>query len=280
VNAENVSKRYTDSIRNTGNPTLKHVIDNQLTFGPSYSFTYDNTTEDFRTNSFYYMGKFSESAALTGLITGADTLATLKPKTIAGTAFDQYLKLENEIRFFHKLGPGSKIATRLLIDVGVPFGNSTILPYTQQFFIGGPNSLRGFQARTIGPGAFDYRTLEASHGIFFLPDESGDIKIEANAEYRSKLFSIVEGALFVDAGNIWLMHPQHNLPGAAFGKNFINQMAVDAGFGLRFNLSVLILRTDLGFPLVDPSQLPGQRNLFNQISFRHSVFNLAIGYPF
>jgi outer membrane protein insertion porin family len=279
VDAENVSQRYKDSIINTGNPTLKHVINNQLTFGPSYSFTYDNTSESFRTNSFYYMGKISESAALLGLATGADTLAG-KVRNIAGTTFDQYIKLENEIRFFHKVGPNSKIATRLLVDVGLPYGNSTILPYTQQFFIGGPNSLRGFQARTLGPGSYDYRTsFGFQHGSQFLADESGDIKIEANAEYRPKLFSIVEGALFVDAGNIWLLHYE-GLPGGTFGKNFLKQMAVDAGVGLRFNLSVLILRTDLGFPLVDPSQTSGQRNLFNQISFRNSVFNLAIGYPF
>jgi len=278
VNAANVTQRYRDSIVNSGNPTLKHVIDNQLTFGPSYSFVYDNTTEDFRTNSFYYMGKISTSANLYGIITGADTLSG-NVKKIFGTPFDQYLKLENEIRFFHKLSPTSKLATRLMVDVGLPYGNSTILPYTQQFFIGGPNSLRGFQARTLGPGAYDYRPLAANKSQF-LPDESGDIKIEANVEYRPKLFSVVEGALFADAGNIWLMRPHNDLPGAAFGKNFINQMALDAGFGLRFNFSVLVLRTDLGFPLIDPSLPPGQRNEFNKISFRNSVFNLAIGYPF
>jgi len=279
VNASNVTPLYLDSIRRTGNPALKHVINNQLTFGPSYSFTYDNTSDPNRINSFYYMGKVSTSANLVGLITGADTLKG-KVEKIAGVPFNQFVKLENEIRFFHKLGPNSKFATRLLVDVGIPYGNSTILPYTQQFFIGGPNSLRGFQARTLGPGSYDYRTAVGYGGTQFLPDESGDIKIEANAEYRTKLFSIVEGALFTDAGNIWLMHPEHGLPGAAFGKNFLNQMAVDAGFGLRFNLSVLILRTDLGFPLINPSLPAGQRNVANQLSFNNSVFNLAIGYPF
>jgi outer membrane protein assembly factor BamA len=278
VSPENVSQRYKDSIENTGNPTLKHVIDKQLTFGPSYAYVYDNTTETFRTNSFYYMGKVSESANIYGLLTGADTLSG-KVGKILGVPFNQYVKLENEIRYFHKVGPNSKIAARLMVDVGLPYGNSTILPYTQQFFIGGPNSLRGFQARTLGPGTYDYRIL-AENKTQFLPDESGDIKIEANVEYRPKLFSIVEGALFADAGNIWLMRPHNDLPGAAFGKNFISQMALDAGFGLRFNLSVLILRTDLGFPLIDPSRPEGQRNLFNQISFNNSVFNLAIGYPF
>jgi outer membrane protein insertion porin family len=278
VGPENVSQRYKDSIANTGNPTLKHVIDKQLTFGPSYAYVYDNTIDPFRTNSLYYMSKLSTSANIYGLLTGADTLSG-KVGKIFSVPFNQYLKLENEIRFFHRVTPGSKIATRLIVDVGLPYGNSTILPYTQQFFIGGPNSLRGFQARTLGPGSYDYRVL-AQNKTQFLPDESGDIKIEANVEYRPKLFSIVEGALFADAGNIWLMRPHNDLPGAAFGKNFISQMALDAGFGLRFNLSVLILRADLGFPLIDPSLPAGQRNLFNQISFKTSVFNLAIGYPF
>ncbi|WP_461451148.1 translocation and assembly module lipoprotein TamL [Mucilaginibacter sp.] len=279
VDAGNVTPLYLDSIRKTGNPALKHVINNQLTFGPSYSFTYDNTSDTYRTNNFYYMGKLSSSAVLLGLIEGADTLKG-NVRKIGGTPYDQYFKLENEIRFFHKLGPNSKLATRLLVDVGLPYGNSTILPYTQQFFIGGPNSLRGFQARTLGPGSYDYRNASGYNGTEFLPDESGDIKLEGNVEYRSKLFSIVEGALFVDAGNIWLLHPETGLPGAAFGKNFLSQMAVDGGFGLRFNLSVLILRTDLGFAFINPSLPSGQRDVIKNLSFGNSVFNLAIGYPF
>ena len=106
-------------------------------------------------------------------------------------------------------------------------------------------------------------------------------------EYRPKLFSIVEGALFLDAGNIWLLHSNPNLPGAAFGKNFISQIAADAGFGLRFNLSVLVLRTDLGFPIIEPNLPAGQRIVIDKIDFGSSkwrgqnlVFNLAIGYPF
>jgi outer membrane protein insertion porin family len=285
VDAANVTKLYLDSIRATRNPTLTHVINNQFTFGPSYSFTYDNSTDDYRVNSMYYMGRVSLSANLYGLITGADTLAG-KVGQLFGTPFDQYIKLENEIRYFHKLGPNSKLATRFMVDVGIPYGNSTILPYSQQFFIGGPNSLRGFQARSIGPGSY-FPPSSVTNASQFLPDESGDIKIEGNVEYRAKLFSIVEGALFVDAGNIWLMHPQYGLPGAAFGKNFLTQIAADAGFGLRFNLSVLILRTDFGFPILEPYQPPNQRAIIDGIDFRDAqwhgsdvVFNLAIGYPF
>ena len=285
VNPEHVSQLYIDSINKTKNPTLAHVINKQFTFGPSYSYTWTNTTEDYRTNTFYYNGKVSESASLLGLLSGADTTSG-KPKKLFGAYFNQYIKIENEFRFFHKLSPTSKLATRLMVDVGVPFGNSTILPYSQQFFIGGANSLRGFQARSLGPGSY-YPSAAQTQGTNFLPDESGDIKIEGNLEYRPKLFSIVEGAVFVDAGNIWLMRSNPNLPGAAFGKNFLSQIAADAGVGLRFNLTVLILRTDLGFPLIEPYLPAGQRNVINKIDFGSSrwrgdnlVFNLAIGYPF
>ncbi|MFD0795409.1 BamA/TamA family outer membrane protein [Mucilaginibacter litoreus] len=283
VNSAQVSQLYLDSIHDTQNPTLKHVINNQLTFGPNYSFVYDNTTDGYRTNTFYYMGRASESAGILGLITRADTLAG-KARSVFGSNFNQYIKLENEIRFFHRLGQGSKLATRLLVGVGLPYGNSTILPYSQQFFIGGPNSLRGFQARSIGPGAY-YPPARVTGGSQFLPDESGDIKIEANIEYRPHLFSIVEGALFADAGNIWNLKPQYLLPGAAFGKNFLKQMDVDVGFGLRFNLSLLILRTDFGFPVWEASS--AAHGIIDGVDFREAryrgsnvVFNLAIGYPF
>ncbi|MDB4926256.1 BamA/TamA family outer membrane protein [Mucilaginibacter sp.] len=283
VDAANISQLYQDSIRKTRNPTLTHVINNQFTFGSSYSYTYDNTTEDFRINSIYYMSKLSLSGNVYGILTGADTLKG-KVSKLFGTPFDQYIKLENEFRFFHKLGPGSKVAARFMVDVGLPYGNSTILPYTQQFFIGGPNSLRGFQARSIGPGSY-YPPGSVTSGSQFLPDESGDIKIEGNIEYRPKLFSIVEGALFVDAGNIWLMRPHYGLPGAAFGKNFLSQIAADVGFGLRFNLSVLILRTDMGFPVLKPKT--NNTGIIDGVNYTGSgwhgsnaVFNLAIGYPF
>ncbi len=284
VDPENVTQVYLDSIQKTRNPALAHVINRQFTFGPSYSYTWTNTTEDFRTNTFYYKGRVSLSGNLYGIATGADT--PRRVSKIFGTPFDQFVKIENEIRFFHKLGPNSKIATRFMVDVGIPYGNSTVIPYSQQYFIGGANSLRGFQANSIGPGAYNLPT-NLAQGTSFLPDESGDIKIEANLEYRPHLFSIVEGALFVDAGNIWLMHSNPYQPGAAFGKNFLSQIAADAGFGLRFNLTVLVLRTDIGFPIVEPNLPAGQRIVIDKIDFGSSqwrgqnlVFNLAIGYPF
>ena len=271
VDPNNVTKIYTDSIHNSRNPELAHVINRQFTFGPSYSFTYTNTMETGKTNTFYYNGKVSLSGNLVGLIMGADT--PRKVIKILGTPFDQYVKIENEIRFYHKTGPHSSIATRFMADVGLPYGNSTVLPYSQQFFIGGANSLRGFQAHSIGPGSY-ILPLELAQGTNFLPDESGDIKIEANAEYRPKLFGFVEGALFVDAGNVWVLNSNPFLPGGTFGKSFLSQIAADAGFGLRFNFTILLLRTDYGIPIRQPN------TLIPLHGFHGGVFNLAIGYPF
>jgi outer membrane protein insertion porin family len=274
VDAASVTQQYLDSIQHTRNPTLAHVIDNQFVIGPSYAYTYTNTMESYKTNTFYYNGKVTLSGNIYGLLTGADTLNG-KVSKLFGVPFNQFVKIENEFRYYHKTGPNSSIASRIIVGVGLPYGNSTILPYSQQFFIGGTNSLRGFRARSIGPGTYAPGS-DITNGTGFLPDESGDIKIEGNIEYRPKLFSIVYGALFVDAGNIWDLKPHAGLPGATFGKSFLNQMAVDWGLGLRFDLTVLVLRTDLGFPVRAPFP-PGQPYKFNT---KNPVFNLAIGYPF
>jgi len=279
VNAANVSAEYDSIVHVTPNPTLKHVIDNQLTFGPSYSYTFTNTTDNYRTNTWYFNGKVSESALLAGLLTGADTLAG-KARAIRGTNFNQYIKLESEFRYYHKTSKLSSIAGRFYAGAGLPFGNSTIMPYSQQFFIGGTNSLRGFRARSIGPGSYQpqQQNVSGSTSNGFFPDQSGDIKLEANLEYRPHLFSIVNGALFMDAGNIWNLNSQNGLPGSAFGKNFLTQLAGDVGFGLRFDVTVLVLRTDFAFPVLTPyTTNGGQRFKFDS---KNGVFNLAIGYPF
>jgi outer membrane protein insertion porin family len=285
VDPENITQQYQDSIKHTGNPSLAHVIDRQFTFGPSYSYTYTNTGDSYRVNTIYYNSKLSLSGNINGIISGADTLNG-KVSKVLGVPFDQFIKLENEFRFYHKTGPNSTIATRIIASFGIPYGNSTILPYSQQFFIAGTNSLRGFPARSVGPGTYYFPdSLKSRSG--FLPDESGDIKLEGNIEYRAKLFSIVNGAIFMDAGNIWDVNSHDGLPGAAFSKQFLSQLAADAGVGLRFDLTVLVLRTDLGFPIREPWLPEGQRWVINKIDFNSSawrsqnlVFNLAIGYPF
>ncbi|CAI8724352.1 BamA/TamA family outer membrane protein [Chryseobacterium sp. IT-36CA2] len=263
------------------NPAMKRIVDRQLIFGPTYSFTYTNTMLP-RTNTVYYKGTLDLAGNITGLATGADVKKD-KEKKIFGIPFSQYVKIENDFRFYHKFTEKSSLATRFIGGIAYPYGNSEFIPFSKQFFSGGSNSIRAFRARTLGPGSFDPRTLEP--GTYF--DQSGDIKLELNAEYRANLYKFLNAAVFVDAGNIWLLHDDKDRPGAKFSKDFLNEIAVGAGVGLRLDFSILILRLDLAMPLRVPYYQKGDRWAFDKINFGDSswrkdnlVLNIAIGYPF
>jgi len=280
VSPNNVTALYRE--QTLLNPTLAKVIEQQLIFGPTYSYTYTNTMETAKKHTIYYKAMFDTSGNLTGLLTNSNVKKGDTTK-VFGVAFSQFIKIENDFRHYMKLGPESQLASRIIVGAGYGYGNSTELPFIKQFFIGGTNSLRAFRARSIGPGAYFSETESNS----FLPDQSGDIKLEFNVEYRTKLFSIVKGAVFMDAGNIWLMNKNPDKPGAEFSKKFMKQMAVGTGVGLRFDLSFLLLRTDLAFPIRKPYYEERHRWVVNEIDFgsgawrkENLIFNLAIGYPF
>lgn len=280
TNSSNVSQEY--QMRADTVIGLQRVIDDQLIFGPSYSFTYTTTAETQKKNTFYYKGQLDLAGNLAGLINKGDVLHG-DTSRIFGVPFSQYVKIENDFRHYFRFGSKSTIASRVITGFGYAYNNSSQLPFIKQFFIGGTNSLRGFRARSVGPGTFK----EVADPDSFLPDQSGDIKLELNTEYRYDFTSIFKGALFVDAGNIWLLNSDVEKPGAAFSKSFLSELAVDAGAGLRLDLSFLILRLDLGFPIRKPYLPKGDRWVFNDIKFgdkdwrkENLVFNLAIGYPF
>ncbi|MFZ4930325.1 BamA/TamA family outer membrane protein [Chryseobacterium sp. Mn2064] len=263
------------------NPAMQRIVAKQLIFGPTYSYTYTNTMQP-KTNTFYYKGTLDLAGNLTGLLTGANVKQG-KEKDIFGIAFSQYAKIENDVRFYHKFTEKSSLATRFIGGIAYPYGNSEFIPFSKQFFSGGSNSIRAFRARTLGPGSFDPRTIE--QGAYF--DQSGDIKLELNAEYRANLYKFLNAAVFVDAGNIWLLHDDPQRPGAKFSKDFLNEIAVGAGVGLRLDFSILILRLDLAMPLRVPYYEKGSRWAFDKINFGDSswrkdnlVLNIAIGYPF
>ncbi|MFV5699145.1 BamA/TamA family outer membrane protein [Flavobacterium sp. ZT3R17] len=277
---QNVTALYQEQI--DANPSLGKVIEKQLIFGPTYSFTYTNTLEKRRKNTFYYKGTIDLAGNIAGLATGANSKKgdTIK---VFGVPFSQFIKIENEFRHYLKLGQDSQLASRIIVGAGFAYGNSREMPFIKQFFIGGTNSLRAFRARSIGPGSYDGSATASS----FLADQSGDLKLEFNTEYRAKIYGLVKGALFLDAGNIWLMNNNPEKPGAQFSKKFLNELGVGAGAGLRFDFSFLILRTDFAFPIRKPYLPDGQRWVLDQINFGNSswrkenlVFNLAIGYPF
>jgi outer membrane protein insertion porin family len=286
VSPTNVSDLYKQQILETtpqgGVSPLQKVIDKQLIFGPTYSYTYTNTMQKRKKHTFYYKGSLDLAGTATGLLTGANIKKGDTTK-VFGVAFSQFVKTEHDFRHYLRLGENSQLASRIIAGIGLPYGNSGELPFIRQFFIGGTNSIRAFRARSIGPGTYNPDVDDNT----FLPDQSGDIKLEMNTEYRAKLFSIVHGAIFVDAGNIWLWNKNPNKPGSQFSSDFLSQLAVGTGAGLRFDLTFLVLRLDLAWPLRKPYLPEGNRWVIDDIDFGSKywrkdnlVFNLAIGYPF
>lgn len=274
-----ISQQYQDSI--AVNPSLSKAVERQFILGSTYNYNYSQITDDIFKTGIYFNGNLDISGNVAGLLTGAN-VKDGRPKQIFDAYFSQYVRLETDFRYYQKLGPTSVLANRIIIGVSKPYGNSTALPFVKQFFAGGNNSVRAFRSRALGPGSY-----EQPKSTDFLPDQSGDIKLELNTEWRMKLFSIVHGALFVDAGNIWLYNDDPAKPGATFSSDFLKELAVGAGAGLRFDISFLVLRLDVAIPLRKPYLPEGDRWVLNQINFSNKewrreniVLNIGIGYPF
>ncbi len=280
VRAINITKIYRDSILK--DPILKHAIDTQFVIGSNYSYTIDPLVNDPYGTGYYFNGLADLSGYVAGIFIKPDSQDGIK--RILGAPFSQYIKGQLDFRYYYALNKNTRLANRIITGLGYPYGNSKQLPFIKQFFIGGNNSLRAFRSRSIGPGS--YRDPNADSLTFF-PDQSGDIKLEVNTELRYKINNILEGAFFIDGGNIWLYHKDTLRPGAQFSKNFLKDFAVGTGAGLRINLSILLLRIDVAMPIRKPWLPDGQRWVFDQIDFaskdwrrKNIVLNLAIGYPF
>jgi outer membrane protein assembly factor BamA len=281
----NITQEFIDSIGKY--PYLRHVVDSQFVIGSTYQFNYNQLATGIqRINSFYFNGLVDLSGNLAGLLTGA-SLSKGKEARVLGARFNQYIKLEGDARYYRRIGAKSTLANRVLVGYGNPYGNSRELPYIKQYFAGGPNSVRAFRARTLGPGTFreDIDIDTNTKKKMFYPDQTGDIRLEFNTEFRPHIFGPIYGAVFVDAGNVWLKNEDTARIGSKFGKDFLKQLGIGAGVGLRVDITLFVIRLDLAIPLRRPwTEPPSQlREIeFNKSEYRKEniVFNLAIGYPF
>lgn len=268
------------------NAYLESSFEDQFIIGPGYRWTYsDQSVEELRHHIF-----FTAATELSGLITeqilkGVNSLQKhdIRPNRMFGIRYAQFVKLESDLRFYQNMDEQNQLAYRLFIGTGFPFGNSQTLPYSKQFYAGGTNDIRAFRARELGPGS--YHPPDSVGRVFV--EQTGDIKLEANMEYRFDIVSFLEGAVFVDAGNVWLNNKSEERPGAQFRFNsFYKQIAVGTGLGLRADFSFLIFRLDLAFPLRKPYLPEGERWVIGDIygydgwGRENLVLNIAIGYPF
>lgn len=209
-------------------------------------------------------------------------------KEVFGLEYAQYAKIDGDWHYHFRLPNNHVIATRLFAGIGIPYGNSEVLPFSKQYFSGGPYSVRAFRIRSLGPGTYYPQQADANDpasstvGYF---DQSGNIRLEANAEYRFPLITYLNGAFFIDAGNVWntpkvakaSRTSETDPPRGAFSSNFINELGIGGGAGLRVDIQNFVIRVDLAFPFHDPNLPNGPEWVFD---FGRPVLNFGIGYPF
>lgn len=258
------------------NITLRRAIERQFILGPIYNFNYNSQAKpNHRKNNFYFNGNVDLSGnfpawVLSGEKAGQDTLFH--------TPISEYARFEADFRHYLSFGKYSMLASRITGGVGWSYGNSITMPFVKEFFAGGTNDIRAFRSRALGPGHYFAGNPNSTP---LLPDQPGDVKMEMNVEYRDKLFSIVRWTLFADAGNVWTLHPDPDRPGSVLSPSFLKDIAVGVGTGLRFDLSILVLRVDVAVPIRYPWLPDGSKWKLNSATdISNLVLNLAIGYPF
>ncbi|WP_046755420.1 translocation and assembly module lipoprotein TamL [Kordia jejudonensis] len=250
---------------------LKNSFEQQLISGLTYNFTYNELGDFNKKNPFFFSSNIDIAGNSLSLLGSKDDITGRK--TILGVEFAQYAKIDFDARFYLRFKNEQTLITRLFAGLGYAYGNSDVLPFSRQFFAGGPYSIRAFRTRSVGPGTYVPENPDISS--FF--DRSGDIRLEANVEYRFPLYSYFKGAFFVDAGNVWLRNENSELPGGKFTKNFMNELAIGAGAGLRVDIQGFVLRLDWAAPVHAPVQNETSKYTFDA---GNGIFNFAIGYPF
>jgi outer membrane protein assembly factor BamA len=259
------------------NTALYAGLRNQFIPAQTFTYTYDDSPLNPKHPIWWEV-----SATSAGNITSLIYRACGKPfnekdKELFGNPFAQFVKLTGELRKTFNFSEKTQIATRIFAGVIKSYGNSTTAPYSEQFYIGGANSIRAYTVRTIGPGSYH----SGKDSKYSYIDQTGDLKLEANVEYRFPLIAGLYGATFLDAGNIWLMKEDPARPGGKFEfKNLGRETAVGTGLGLRYDLDFLILRLDWGIALHAPYDT-GKGGYFNIPRYKDAMgLHFAVGYPF
>lgn len=257
-------------------PFLKNAYRNHFDLGMG-STTYYTTNSDVNpTSSYHYFRfQFDISGNLLSLFNPALNKGQEGHKQIWNTDYSQYVRGEISLGKTLILGKNNRhaLAMRVLAGAGYAYGNSSVLPYEKQFFSGGANSLRGWQSRAIGPGTSVRDTT------FSIPSQTGDMKLEANIEYRFPLFWKLAGAMFVDAGNVWTLSGNDKDAEFRFS-NLANSIAADWGLGIRLDLNFILLRIDMGIKLRDPSRENKWVQADEWLKNNGYAVHIGVGYPF
>ena len=262
------------------NRALGLSLQDQFVPSMSYTYTYDDSPLANRRHHVWWQTSITQAG---NILAAAYAIAgkgfNVEGKQLFGNPFAQFVKLTSEIRYNYELKKKHNLVGRLMAGVIYGYGNAQnhSTPYNEQFYIGGANSIRAFTIRSIGPGRF---IPDAANQYGYI-DQTGDLKLEANLEYRFPIFGDLYGAAFLDAGNIWTIHDDPNRPGGQlkWGR-FLKDLALGTGLGLRYDLQFLVIRVDCGVALHVPYDT-GKSGYYNIPNFRDGLgVHLAIGYPF
>ena len=276
----NVLQHRTEAFEEVAEKNKALLLSLQDQFVPAmeYTYTYDNSSVRSVRNPVWWQTTFTSAGNITsGIYRIFGQPFSEKNKKLLGAPFAQFLKLNTDYRYLWKLDRNNAIAARIAGGVLWTYGNSTVAPYNEQFYVGGANSIRAFTVRSIGPGGYHPEKSEFSY-----LDQTGDIRLEANIEYRFRIYKDLHGAVFLDAGNVWLMRYDPERPDAQLRlKTFPKQVALGTGAGLRYDLDFLIFRLDCGVPLHDPYDT-GKSGYYNVRGafWKQLGLHFAIGYPF
>jgi outer membrane protein assembly factor BamA len=224
---------------------LQYSFEDHMAAVVSYSYLFNNQNIKRRGDFQYFRLNLESAGNLTQTIHRWSGESKIEGYyQLFGVQYSQFVKGDVDYRFYQNLNEDQSMAYRVFLGTGFPYGNANALPFEKKYYSGGPNSVRGWLVRSLGPGSY----IDSTPPRY--PNASGDIKLEANLEYRFGLFWIMEGALFLDAGNIWSINRADDRKGALFEWNrFYKELALGTGLGFRFDLKFLIFRADIGVKL-------------------------------
>ncbi|MBL0070566.1 MAG: BamA/TamA family outer membrane protein [Bacteroidetes bacterium] len=269
----NLSQAFVNKLVALNDLQLILYYRNYLITNGRYTFIYNSQEQNLYRDFVYFRFSFEIAGNSLRLI---DKLRTNydenKTYQVLGINYSQYIRPDFDFSYYQIFSSHTALVYRLAAGIGMAYLNSDFIPYEKTFFAGGANDLRAFRARTIGPGSY------AANNFI---EQLGDIKINANVEYRFDIFRILEGAIFADAGNIWLRDNFRELPGSRFQPGtFLSELALGTGIGMRLDFTFFISRIDAGIPLKDPGRAANDRWVINYLKLSSINYNFGIGYPF
>lgn len=278
------SKEFEEYLQNLSsrNSVLIKSYEDQLIVRTAYSYTYNSSLDKNRTNnrhSYSLRMNLEESGNLLYLASKAVHSSPKEEKgyVIANIPFAQYVKGDFDYAHNFNIDNRNSLTFHIGLGIAYPYGNSQMLPFEKRYFAGGPNSVRGWSVRSLGPGT--YKNIDGEMNYI---NHTGDIKLDLNIEYRTHLFWKFKGAAFIDAGNIWNIKEYKGQEEGTFHFNqFYKQLAVAYGLGLRMDLDYLILRFDGGMKAINPTKTGKDKYPICKPKFgRDFAFHFAVGYPF